>query len=214
MRSLFWKGFTVKETAIQRLARRLPRWISPNLLTTLRILLAIPVVILLRQDTNAWALVVFLFAFVLDFFDGPLARAQNRVTDFGKLYDPFADKVAFLAVLVAEGYARLPHGLFWTIIVLETFLVLLAVSLKPLMNRRNVNRALGANIFGKIKMSTQVIGVVILLIGWTDATGQAVVEIVFWIAIGLAVLSIIGHLTMPTGKDPSQGSDPALDEEL
>ncbi len=46
-----------------------------------------------------------------DFLDGFFARKRKQVSDFGKLFDPFADVVANLTVLLAfmlSGYVPLP----------------------------------------------------------------------------------------------------------
>src|SRR5262249_51867175 len=48
-----------------------------------------------------------------DFFDGPLARRLNQISEFGKIVDPVADKIAVLgvaAVLVHLG--RVPLWFF------------------------------------------------------------------------------------------------------
>ncbi len=50
---------------------------------------------------------LFIFMEFTDFLDGYYARKQNLVTDFGKLFDPFADVLANLTVLfcfVLAGY--------------------------------------------------------------------------------------------------------------
>ena len=68
-------------------------WNIPNALTMLRLVL-IPVFVYLfwKVDRKA-ALVVFLVASLTDMLDGMLARKLNQITDFGKLFDPLADKV-------------------------------------------------------------------------------------------------------------------------
>jgi CDP-diacylglycerol--glycerol-3-phosphate 3-phosphatidyltransferase len=69
----------------------------PNALTLVRLLL-VPVFgwILLADPTvvsRRWlALVVFGVALVTDFVDGKIARKYDLITNFGKLWDPIADK--------------------------------------------------------------------------------------------------------------------------
>ncbi|NLW21129.1 MAG: phosphatidylglycerophosphate synthase [Clostridiales bacterium] len=71
----------------------------PNALTMLRLLL-IPVFIwLMAADRMMSALVVFVFASLTDILDGWIARKWNLVTDFGKLFDPLADKLMVLSVM-------------------------------------------------------------------------------------------------------------------
>ncbi len=43
---------------------------------------------------------LLLFAELTDYLDGKTARAHNEVSDFGKLFDPFADVVLHLTILL------------------------------------------------------------------------------------------------------------------
>lgn len=75
----------------------------PNALTALRIALApITALLLLQPDTGSrlLAMGVFLVAAVSDLADGALARQRGEITDFGKLWDPIADKLLLVATLV------------------------------------------------------------------------------------------------------------------
>ena len=75
----------------------------PNAITTLRIVLAPVIAILLFQPSVGSRLVamgVFLVAALSDLVDGALARQRGEITDFGKLVDPIADKLLLVATLV------------------------------------------------------------------------------------------------------------------
>ena len=90
-------------------------WTVPNVLTMLRLVL-VPVfaVLFFRGDRKA-SLAVFIAASLTDLLDGYLARRLNQITDFGKLFDPLADKLMVLTALVCQGIA----GVFpWVAIVL------------------------------------------------------------------------------------------------
>lgn len=68
----------------------------PNVLSTLRLLLAIVVFALLpwqMYQTTAAALLVFVIAAGTDWVDGYWARRFNQVTKVGRMLDPFVDKV-------------------------------------------------------------------------------------------------------------------------
>jgi len=77
--------------------RTVPLLNVPNVLTVVRLLL-VPVFgwILLAAPmsvTQRWvATAVFAVALTTDFIDGKIARKYNLITDFGKLWDPIADK--------------------------------------------------------------------------------------------------------------------------
>lgn len=75
----------------------------PNALTTLRIALApVTALLLLQPDARSRliAMGVFLVAAFSDLADGALARRRGEVTDFGKLWDPIADKLLLVATLI------------------------------------------------------------------------------------------------------------------
>lgn len=75
----------------------------PNAITTLRVLLAPVVTVLLFESGVTARLIgfaVFLIAAVSDLVDGALARHREEVTDFGKLVDPLADKLLLVATLI------------------------------------------------------------------------------------------------------------------
>jgi len=78
------------------------KWLNlPNCLTILRILL-IPVFLaayFLLPGRMYVSFLIFVLASFTDVLDGYLARHMNRITSFGKLLDPLADKLMVLAVL-------------------------------------------------------------------------------------------------------------------
>lgn len=87
----------------------------PNLLTLLR-LFSVPVYVVLFVDGRKYpALIVFLAACLTDLLDGFLARKLNQITDFGKLVDPFADKVMVLTAMFSMtlGSAEIPPVIPW-----------------------------------------------------------------------------------------------------
>lgn len=98
-----------------------------NLLSISRIVLMIPVAILLLIDdpANRWYVVaLMIIATLTDTFDGMLARKLNQVTDFGKMLDPIADKIAIcVVVVILLIQSRLPLW-FVAIIILRDLLIL------------------------------------------------------------------------------------------
>lgn len=72
----------------------------PNMLSLFRLLL-IPVIIWLyvfRQD-YLWTTVVLILSGVTDIADGIIARKFRMISDFGKAFDPVADKLTQIATL-------------------------------------------------------------------------------------------------------------------
>ena len=79
----------------------------PNVITSLRLLLTIPICICIYQGNELLALLLFIFAGISDGFDGYLARRFTWESEFGKLLDPLADKCLILSTLLALAYVQL-----------------------------------------------------------------------------------------------------------
>lgn len=62
----------------------------PNAITTLRVLLTIPLVIFILQGNQVAALITFFIGLFSD-MDGTVARVLKQVTEFGAFYDVAAD---------------------------------------------------------------------------------------------------------------------------
>src|SRR5258708_3855992 len=87
-------------------------WTVSNILSVTRIGLVGPIILALLQNSsgsNIAAGALILAAAATDFLDGLLARRLGQISEFGKLIDPLADKLAVAgvaAVLVFLG--RIP----------------------------------------------------------------------------------------------------------
>jgi CDP-diacylglycerol--glycerol-3-phosphate 3-phosphatidyltransferase len=76
---------------------------APNLVTAARIALVPAVVVMMSMQTPGWdflAALVFAIASASDWLDGYLARRLNKITVYGKLMDPLADKFLVVATLI------------------------------------------------------------------------------------------------------------------
>lgn len=87
----------------------------PNFLTLLRLFLVPVYVALFVRGEKYPALIVFSGACFTDLLDGFLARKLNQITDFGKLVDPFADKVMVLTAMFSMtlGNSKIPPVIPW-----------------------------------------------------------------------------------------------------
>lgn len=78
--------------------------VLPNQLTVMRIILT-PVFFVLFLIDNPLckqiSLAVFVIAALTDWYDGWLARKYNYITDWGKFWDPLADKILTAAAFIA-----------------------------------------------------------------------------------------------------------------
>lgn len=168
----------------------------PNRITIARILM-IPVFVLLAlwqfPSHDVWAAIVFVVASFSDTLDGQIARRRNLVTTLGKFLDPLADKMlvcsAFI-VLVALG--RIP-GWMVIIIICREFAV---NGVRILAADAGV--VIAASPLGKIKTTTQMICIVLLLLGnlafWPQPLYYVVTQIMVWLALLATVVSGADYL--------------------
>ncbi len=91
----------------------------PNIMGYFRILM-IPVFLWLYYHAQSEkdyviSFVALFLSYLTDFFDGRIARKFNCVTEFGKMLDPFADKLTQCAIAVAVLF-RVPNIKYFLIL--------------------------------------------------------------------------------------------------
>ena len=71
----------------------------PNILSFFRLCL-IPVIVWLYigRENYFWTLVILIPSGITDIVDGIIARKCNMISDFGKAFDPIADKLTQAAI--------------------------------------------------------------------------------------------------------------------
>ena len=144
----------------------------PNKLTLLRIcLIPVFVILMLSQVSNFFLIscIIFIIASITDFLDGKIARKYNLVTDFGKFMDPLADKLLVLSALICMIEYDLVAGWMVIIIVARE----LTVSILRAMAADN-GKVIAASGGGKIKTTSQMIAIILLLIGANYSNSQIV----------------------------------------
>ncbi len=142
----------------------------PNKLTLFRIIL-VPVMVIisflnipgsfLGIPTTMWILnLIFIIASITDKLDGYLARKNNQVTNFGKFLDPIADKILVIAAMILfVQMGRLPAWIPIIVIFRE-----FAVSGYRLIVVQNNGTVIAANIWGKLKTVTQMLGIIFMFL--------------------------------------------------
>lgn len=106
-----------------------------------------------------FATFIFIVAAITDKLDGYIARKYNQVTEFGKLFDPLADKLMITAALIALVDMQLISSWIAVIIIGREFMVTL---IRIMASGRGVD--LSADRFGKIKMVLQVSAIIVVLL--------------------------------------------------
>lgn len=164
----------------------------PNKLTLLRIcLIPVFVILMLSQVSNFFLIscIIFIIASITDFLDGRIARKYNLVTDFGKFMDPLADKLLVLSALICMIEYDLVAGWMVIIIVARE----LTVSILRAIAADN-GKVIAASGGGKIKTTSQMIAIILLLIGANYSNS----EIVF---VGTIAMYIATIFTLYSGID-------------
>ena len=186
------------------------RWITANDLTVLRILL-VPVIfiVVLIWKNNPWILFgiwfVYFFACLTDYWDGVLARYQNKSTKLGMLLDPIADKILIMSLLIVlVGLSRAPHYLV-AILITREFAI---TGLRAVASAEG--RVIAASTGGKYKTISQMLAVGFLIIHYptlgipTHETGI----VLLWMATGISIWSGFHYFRAyySTLPDPSSES--------
>ena len=164
----------------------------PNKLTLLRIcLIPVFVILMLSKVSNFFLIscIIFIIASITDFLDGKIARKYNLVTDFGKFMDPLADKLLVLSALICMIEYDLVAGWMVIIIVAREF----TVSILRAIAADN-GKVIAASGGGKIKTTSQMIAIILLLIGANYSNSQ----IVF---VGTIAMYIATIFTLYSGID-------------
>ena len=158
-------------------------WTLSNAVSLLRVVLTLPAVWLISLGVEyVWeAFGVVVVMIVSDWIDGWLARRWGEISQWGKILDPLADKVAVGAVTIAMVvFKDLP---LWLVLVVLMREVVIFFAGMYLVKRRDV--LLSSNFWGKV--TTLVLSGLLLAYLWdADALKPAL--------IGLSVVFLIVSL--------------------
>jgi len=135
--------------------------VLPNQLTVLRIILTpIFFILLLSEDTflKQMAIGVFLGAAITDWYDGWLARKFNYITNWGRVWDPLADKILTSAAFIALVILGLVELWMVIVIILRDFII---TGLRIFSDYRNI--PFPTSIYAKWKTFIQMIFLYYLL---------------------------------------------------
>lgn len=134
-----------------------------------------------------------------DLFDGRIARSEGKVSDFGKLFDPFADVFARLTYFVCFAFSGImPLWVFVIILYRE----LAMLFMRMLLGFRGI--ALGARRGGKLKAGLYMAAGLLSLIVFTleslslappwAPTLRTVLLVVYIAAVVLTVTSFVDYI--------------------
>ena len=148
---------------------------------------------------------------ITDMLDGIIARRRGEVSDFGKLFDPFADtltQITYFFCFVLDGI--LPPLLFLAVLYREFGILFI----RNLMLKKGIS--LGARMGGKIKTVTYVLaGALALMASSVVRLGirgnfyhllTLAAGVIFLVSVGLAIVSFFDYIRVyintPDPKNP------------
>jgi CDP-diacylglycerol--glycerol-3-phosphate 3-phosphatidyltransferase len=167
----------------------------PNTLTLVRMFLVpILVVVLLTEFEGRRILgvpkelvgaAIFGLASITDWLDGYLARRRRQVTWLGQMLDPIADKLLTSAAFISLVQLDLAPAWMVAIIIGRDFAI---TGLRSLAYNKGIT--IPASSLGKIKMVSQVVSILLLILGWGPLPLLAPVGYVaLWVVMLMSVIS-------------------------
>lgn len=128
--------------------RIIPKWVSPNQLSVVRLLLVPVVLWLIFERHYPAALLIFIISVLTDSLDGAIARTRGQITKLGIALDPLSDKLLITGCLVVF-LSRYPFPeLLASLAFFELTIIAVSMIAVKFMNIK----AVPANLFGKAKM--------------------------------------------------------------
>jgi len=153
----------------------------PNVITTMRLGVSIAFFVVVSnlpaepEATSGWIAVgLFAFAAATDVVDGYLARRWDAVTPFGRVMDPFVDKVLVIGglILLAGGELAPRSGIATWMAILVLGRELLVTSVRAVIE--SGGGAFPADWAGKVKMLLQSLAIpVALAVASVPSIGQS-----------------------------------------
>ena len=154
----------------------------PNILSFVRLLL-VPIFVISFFLINKYlALGIFILASLTDLLDGYIARHYNAITEFGKVLDPFADKLMKMSALICLTIAEL-LPLWVTILMIVCDIAMIISGL--CIYKKNIT--IQSNWLGKA--GTLIISIGVIMSFFTEWLGNTNVYVVYF---GIAVAIIAG----------------------
>ena len=139
------------------------------------------------KELVSHTLAVFVFASLTDIADGWIARRYNLITDFGKLFDPLADKLMVLSVMLMLAIKGIAPWAAICILLAKEALMLLG---GLLLYRRNI--VVYAMPIGKIAQLVTVVALIACFFHEHFVSPVPPVHLyLLWAGVSLAVISLV-----------------------
>lgn len=159
----------------------------PNILTTVRLgLVPVFAYCVLAAKNLHMAALVFILSGITDIVDGIIARKCNMITNFGKVYDPFVDKLMQITAVVCLTIVEIfPYWLLLLVILKELTMIVVG----GILYLRKI--VVSSNWYGKA--ATVVFYVCVLVIITWKTIPPIGSAILFGIIIAAMIISATGY---------------------
>ncbi len=162
----------------------------PNILTLWRVVFAVTIFVLLPFGKYDLCLLFFILASLTDFVDGWWARKFKQVTVFGRIMDPFADKLLICGTFICLLGVEFPSVEFPAWLMFQPWMVVVIVGRELLITslRAFVEQGGGdfsAKWIGKWKMGVQCVAIIAVFMLLSIAQGERSPFIQLYWDIGL-----------------------------
>ncbi len=159
-------------------------WTLANMLSLARLVLVIPITYLIIKDGSvAWILGLVFAALCTDWFDGTVARWSKTVSEWGKVLDPLADKIAAVAVVCALTIRGSLPLWFLVLLLVRDILIVWGSTLAT----RKLQRVLMSLWWGKVA----VFMLALTVLGAILRADPPIMNMAIWITAGLYVYSFV-----------------------
>lgn len=159
----------------------------PNVLTTLRLILAVPMCLLIfRQEYLAVLLIAGVAGFT-DVVDGWLARKLGAQSDYGAVLDPISDKALLITAFVSLTMVQAIPLVITAVVVLRDLVIITgAVCYRWLIGRYQM----APSLWGKANTAAQLLFILMILIQQIQPLFSAtLLQFAALMVLGLALIS-------------------------
>jgi cardiolipin synthase (CMP-forming) len=166
-------------------------WTISNLISVLRGFLTIPMAFFIYYKMVDAVMLLGLLAYLSDLADGFLARRLNQISEYGKIFDPLADKI-FVGVsalmLIITGLIPLWFGIaiFTRDILILTGGIFATRKLKRVMPSDYIGK--GTVVFISAACILSVLNIEIL-----NDTFHLIVRFLYWASTAMMAISLINY---------------------
>lgn len=166
----------------------------PNALSLIRILLSVGFCIMYFTEEKLAALIILVISGISDVLDGRIARKYNQVSDFGKVLDPFADKLFTISTVVCICISNiLPVWLVCIIVAKELVLIVGALLLM-----RKTDAVIPSRWYGKMTtvlfFASFFLALLFEVIGLDAGLTYMVITILTCVATAFAIYSVVNYI--------------------